>query len=90
MTVRSNRGDGQVKYTICRYINEKYDSEVTEDIVGWCKSANVTITGKHDSLVTNKALQGHPVLEGFAGPMGRGGEDGIRYEDWKSHEFFGR
>jgi hypothetical protein len=79
-----------MKYTICRYVDGKYDSEVTEDIVGWCENANVTITGKHGSPVTNKILQGQPVLEGFAGPMGRSEEGGIRYEDWKSHDFFGR
>jgi len=80
-----------MKYTICRFIDGKFETDFTDDIVAWCKKENVSITGKHNQPHTRPSMQGEPILEGFAGPMGSSSDEhSIRYEDWKSHEFYGR
>ncbi len=77
-----------MKYTICRFIDGEYKADFTDDIVGWCKKENIAITGKHEAPHTRPYMQGEPVLDGFAGPMGAADEKSLRYEDWKSNELY--
>jgi hypothetical protein len=75
-------------YVVCRHIDGKYVAHQVTDLMKYAEAEGFHFLGMEDGQHLRAELRGHPKFEELHGPQ-YGGEDQVRYEDWKSSEFYG-
>jgi hypothetical protein len=75
-------------YIVCRYIDGKFTAHQVTDLMQYAADAGFHFLKMEDGPHLRAELRGHPVFEELHGPQ-RGSEGQVRYEDWKSSEFYG-